>query len=156
LLVLILVLAAATGTSLLDPAVAALRETGAHPALALLGAAAAITFVTLDEPGPEPEFAGRDLAVVTFAAQLRCVTALSLTAALLLPFGLAQAGAGPEAWLTGAACWAVKLAVLGAAAGALRPVRAGLRPEQAPELALLGLLLALIAAALFFAGQGAA
>jgi formate hydrogenlyase subunit 4 len=156
LLVPVLVLAAATGTSLLDPAIAALRESGVHPALALAATAAAITCVALDDAGPEPDFAGRDLAVVTFAGQLRYVTVLSLLAALALPFGLAQAEGGLDTWLVGAACWAVKMGVLAVAAGALRRLRAGLRAERVPELALLGLIVALIAAALFLAGQGAA
>ena len=151
----ILLVAAATGTSLLDPAVASLRETAPHPALALAALAATIACLALG-PRPEPDFAGSDLAVTTFAAQLECVTVLSLAAALLVPFGLAPAGSSPDAWLIGAACWAVKMAALGGVVAALRRARARLRPEQAPELALLGLLLALIAAALFFAGQGAA
>jgi formate hydrogenlyase subunit 4 len=155
LLVVILLVAAATGTSLLDPAVASLRETGPHPALALAAVAATIAYLALGAR-PEPDFAGRDLAVTTFAGHLERVTMLSLAAALLLPFGLAPAGSSPDAWLIGAACWAVKIAVLGGVVAALRRARALLRPEQAPELALLGLLLALIAAALFFAGQGAA
>jgi formate hydrogenlyase subunit 4 len=151
LFVLVLVVASG-GSSNLDAAAAALRE--AEPAWYWLPAALAVAALLMaleaELGGP---FAGRDLALLRFAAQLRLVTALSVVAALLLPFGLARAGAGLVAWLIGMACWAVKLAALGGAAALLR--RGRLRPEQLPELAAIGLLLALIAASLCFAGQRA-
>jgi len=154
--VLILLVAAACGTSNLDAASAALRESGPAWSLLLPCIAAALLFLSGSAAGLEDAWAGRDLALLRFAGQLRRVTAFSVLAALAVPFGLAPAGAGPDAWVVGAACWAVKMAALGAVAAALGRLRAALRADQAPELAALGLLLALLAAALFFAGQKAA
>lgn len=157
LLVLILVVAVATGTSNLDAASAVLRDGGLH--WPLIPAAAGAACVLLAGAEPEAlvgEFSGRDLAVLHFAAQLRAVTVLSLLAALVLPPGLASAAGGPEAGAVGAALWVLKLAALAAIGAALSGLRARLRPDQAPELAALGLVLALLAAALLFVGQRAA
>lgn len=156
LLVLVLVVAAAGGSSNLDVSSAALRDAGPGWGVASAALAAALLLLALAQSRLHEPFAGRDLAVVRFAAQLRRVTVLSIVAALLLPFGLAPAGSNVELWVVGAACWAVKLAALGAIAAALRSAVARLRPDQAVELAVLGLLVALIAAALVFAGQHAA
>ncbi len=157
LLVLILVVAAATGSSNLDTAATALRDNGLHAPLLVAAFAGVIVLLAGAEREPLMlGFAGRDLAILQFAAQLRLVTVLSLLATLVLPFGLAPAGAWIDAWVAGAALWAVKLAVLGAASVALGTLRARLVPEQARELAALGLVLALLAAVLLFAGQRAA
>ncbi len=154
LLVLSLVVSAAAGTSSLDAAAAGLRDAGLH--WPLLFAAAALAVTLLSNIEPELEWTGRDLAMLQFASQLRALTILSLLATLLLPFGLAPAGSTIEIWVPGAALWAVKVTVLGVLAAGLQRWRRRLRAEQAPELAALGLLLALLAAALLFAGQIAA
>ncbi|GAC1344879.1 MAG: hypothetical protein NVSMB18_23410 [Acetobacteraceae bacterium] len=160
-LVLILVLAVAAGSSNLDAIGATWRESGMPWPLVGAGIAGAVVCAAAMETSPMEmapvtAFSGRDLAIVTFAGQLRLVAVLSVWATLLLPFGLAQAELGPEAWAIGAACWAVKVVGLGAAAALLGRWRRRLRADRAPELAGLGLLLALLAAALLFAGQKAA
>jgi formate hydrogenlyase subunit 4 len=157
-LLLVLLVAVSAGSSNLDAASAVLREAGPSWSLILPGLAGAVLLLSAEAPacGLQDVFAGRDLAILQFASQLRRVTVLSVAAAVLLPFGLAPAGSGVEAWVVGAALWAVKVAALGAASSLLGGFAARLRADQAPELAALGLLLALIAAALFFAGQRAA
>ncbi len=156
LLVLILVIAVPAGSTNLDTAATVLRESGVMRWSLALAAAAAVAVLAADEwPGGDA-FAGRDLALVHLAAQLRLLLTLSLLATLVLPFGLAPAGSGPGAWIVGAACWAVKIAVLAGGSAGLAVLRARLRPLQAPELAGLGLVLALLAAAALFASQGAA
>ncbi len=155
--VLILVVALLAGSTNLDAAAAALRESGGlRWSLALSVAAAAAALAAADEPTAPADYAGRDLALLHMAAHLRRLLILSLLATLVLPFGLAAAGSGPEAWVVGAACWAVKIGLLAAGAAGLGAMRARLRPLQAPELAGLGLVLALLAAAVLFASQGAA
>ena len=73
-------------------------------------------------------FSGRDLALVTAAGQLRRVTALSLAAAVGLPFGMASAGAGVEGWVVGVCCWVLKMGGLGVIVGVVE--RPGMGPHR--------------------------
>lgn len=58
------------------------------------------------------EFSGVDLAIVSLAEDLRLLFWLNLIAALFLPIGMANAAAGPVAWIAGLLLWALKLVVL--------------------------------------------
>lgn len=92
------------------------------------------------QDGPAPAlFSGRDLALITAAAQVRRVAALSLAASVGLPFGMAGAGADVEAWFVGACCWMLKLGVLGGVAATL-----GRHRMVLPAAALLALIAAVI------------
>ncbi|MGE0626490.1 MAG: respiratory chain complex I subunit 1 family protein [Hyphomicrobiaceae bacterium] len=56
------------------------------------------------------EYSGRHLAMIEAAAQLKLVAYLSLIASLFVPFGMAPAGAGISAWLSGGAIYVLKMA----------------------------------------------
>ena len=101
------------------------------------------------------EYGGRHLALLQWGTALRRLVWLSLLADLAAPFGLADAGAGPLWWLLGAALWAIKIAALTLALSLWQAARAG-RPGRLEDAFGLALLLGLLAAALLFAGQGAA
>jgi formate hydrogenlyase subunit 4 len=158
------VLALLTGTTNLDAIVAAMRDGPAGLLVPLglvllaLGMVALGDCRPLADPATGPAYSGRQLALVTFAAQLRLVLWLSLLAAVFLPFGMAQAGAGPLAWTMGAVCWALKLLVLVAVLGMIGATggRLGQARAQGGARHVLGvaLLLALLAAVLLFVGQG--
>jgi formate hydrogenlyase subunit 4 len=55
------------------------------------------------------EYSGRHLAMIELAGQLKLVLFLSLIICLFLPFGMAAASAGPEAYLAGAAAYIGKI-----------------------------------------------
>ncbi|GGG42795.1 hypothetical protein GCM10010964_32860 [Caldovatus sediminis] len=169
-------LAAFAGTTALEGIIGAVREGAAAGAPRLLSfgvAALVLGGVALAEvrgirggsPAAEgePELgagglaaaaprdaSGRHLALWEFHAALRLTVWLSLLAALILPIGLAPAGAGPLAWAAGALAWAGKLLALGLALVLAEAALARLPPARAPELlgaallvALLGVVLAL-------------
>ncbi|MGH3368962.1 MAG: NADH-quinone oxidoreductase subunit H, partial [Nocardioidaceae bacterium] len=79
------------------------------------------------------EYAGRDLALVEFATALRLTVLLGLWANLFLPWGVATSAA-PVALAIGAAAFAVKVAVLGAALAGVEVFMAKLRLFRVPEL----------------------
>lgn len=98
---------------------------------------------------PDPAiFSGRDLAIVTAAAQVRRVVSVSLAAIVGIPLGVAPPASNLSittllaAWLAGAAFWTLKLGVLGALAAQLARYRA----EPATPVLIAAALLALIAA----------
>jgi len=79
------------------------------------------------------EYAGRDLALVEFASALRLTVLLGLWANLFLPWGVATT-ASPGALAIGAAAFALKVAVLGAALAGAEVFMAKLRLFRVPEL----------------------
>ena len=166
----VLLLTTLAGTSNLDAACAALREAPQGLAVAGLPAAAALAVVGFvmagrGHGGPPLasmgdaatlEYSGPALAVVTFAGQLRTLVWISLFAALVLPFGLAPAGAGPLAWGIGAVAWVVKAGVLGVTVTMLDTVAAGLTVARVPAALGIAAALAFLAAVFLFASQGLA
>lgn len=160
----IMVAAALAGTSNLDAIGALLlesRQTRRLPWLAALVALAIVGRVMIADTAPalghDPVIAsnsGWGLAVVRYAGQLRTLVWFALLASLV-PFGIAPAGAGLTAWGIGLLAWVSKVVVLGIGAALLEcwAVLPG-----AGRAAALGLaaLLAFVAAALLFAGQGVA
>lgn len=167
----ILLLTTLAGTSNLDAACAALQEAPPGLAAAWLPAAAALAIVGFAMvqrgQGASPlasmqdaaalEYSGPALAAVVLAGQLRTLVWVSLFAALVLPAGLAAAGAGPLAWGIGIAAWVVKAGVLGIAVAVLDTVAAA-KPAVARVPAMLGIAaaLAFLAAVFLFASQGLA
>lgn len=79
------------------------------------------------------EYSGRDLAMVEFASALRLTVLLGLWANLFLPWGVATT-ASPAAVAIGAAAFAVKVAILGAALAGAEVFMAKLRLFRVPEL----------------------
>ena len=145
------------GTTNLDAAVAALHE-AASPGLSLLLALAglAVLVVAAEAEGNPAgaEASGWYAAAADMAVALRRVVWLSLVAALLLPGGIAAAGAGPADWVIGLLAWVVKLAVLGAAAGAAGPMLQRAGQVAIGPLTGAAVLLGLLAALFLFTGQG--
>ena len=115
-------------------------------AVALLGWAEAV------RPSLDGAYSASDLALVRVAAQLRLVAWCDLIGALVLPFGMAAAGAGPLAWGLGLLAWAGRM-------GLAALVLAGLRVVAPPQWAPAGIVLALafggVSAVLAVAGGAA-
>lgn len=166
----ILLLATLAGSSNLDAACAALREAPPGLAAARAPAAAALAIIgfvmarrgaggpplTLMQDAAALEYSGPALALVTYAGQLRTLVWITLTAALVLPFGLAPGGAGPLAWGVGVAAWVVKTGALGVAVAVLDTIIAGPVPARVPAMLGVAAVLAFLAAVLLFASQGPA
>ena len=163
------------GTTNLDGIAAAFREgaPGLRLSLALAGAAMLVVALAANARRPvqgpgslaEPamleeamllESSGRHLALWEYQSALRLTLWLSLLAALLLPYGMAPAGAGPFAWLLGLLAWAAKIGVLCLALTCFEGASARMRLFRLPGILGLALLLALLAAALLFLGTGPA
>lgn len=99
-----------------------LREGFAGLVPGALAGLALLAWAGQDPVGPAI-FGGRDLALVTAAGQLRRVAALSVAAAVGLPFGMAPAGGGVEAWVVGVCCWVLKMGGLGVLVAVVGPRR---------------------------------
>jgi formate hydrogenlyase subunit 4 len=128
-------------------------------------AAVALALVTIAETGRLPvdnpathleltmvheamilEYAGPDLALVELASWMRVAVFLGLLATLFTPWGIATA-ATPLALAGGAAAFAAKVGLLGAALAAGEVFMAKLRLFRVPELLAGSFLLALLAVA---------
>jgi len=158
---IILTLALLAGSSNLD-LIAGLQLAGLlQPSAASVLAAAALAglaFADIAEPPGriQAEFSGTGLALVQAAADLRLVIWLDLIGALFLPWGMADADAGPMLWVVGIGSWGLRL--LGFAL-VLTVIRTGLgQPRWRALPAFLGVttLLALLAAMLVLANTAAA
>ena len=166
----VLLLTTLTGTSNLQAICAALQETPQGLAVAWFPAAAALAivgFATARRGQGDPplasmqdaaalEYSGPALAVVSLAEQLRVLVWVSLVAALILPSGLAPAGAGPLAWGAGIAAWIVKAGVLGTVMAVWDTATAGPAMARMPAALSVAAALAFLAAVFLFASQGLA
>lgn len=85
---------------------------------------------------PIPDDSGRARVMAMAAAALVRLVALSLIAALLLPFGLAGEGQGFAGWGIGLFAWLAKIGVATAILAALRPARPPAARLITPALAL--------------------
>ena len=166
----ILLLTTLAGTSNLHAACAVLQEVPQGLAAVWLPAAAALAIIGFSAvcrgQGGSPltsmqdaaalEYSGPALAVVAYTGQLRTLAWISLFAALVLPFGLAPAGAGPLAWGVGIAAWVVKAGVLGGAVAVLDTVAVAPTVARVPAALGIAAALAFLAAVFLFASQGLA
>ncbi|WP_158742196.1 NADH-quinone oxidoreductase subunit H [Acidisphaera sp. L21] len=157
LLLVIFTIALLTSTTNLDAAVLSFREAivpGVPLLLAIAGLASVVVAVEAEGDAALTEFSGWHAAAAEAAVALRRVVWLSLTAALLLPGGLALPGGGLVEWTVGLVAWVLKLGVLGLACALVGPSlrRAG----QAAVGPLMGaaVLLGLLAVLFLFAAQG--
>jgi len=173
LLLVFLTLALLVGTTNLDEIIGALREGSLGLRVSLGLAAIAAIGVGLTETGRLPvdnpathleltmvheamllEYSGRDLALMELAAAMRLLLWLTLIAAIFLPFGMADADAGPVAWAVGLASWVGKVVALAVALAVLETGSAKMRVFRVPEFLAVALLLGLLAAVLLFVSQG--
>ncbi len=90
------------------------------------------------------EYAGPDLALVELGSAMRLSVHLGLLVSLFAPWGIAT-GVGPIALLVGAAAFAAKVALLGAALAFVEVFLAKVRLFRVPELLAGSFLMALLA-----------
>ncbi len=148
----ILALGVLGGTTNLDLLVGLQRVGMLQPSSACALAAVSLSAVTVassDYSDLLTEFSGVDLAMVSFAEDLRVLFWLNLIAAVFLPIGMATTAAGPVAWIVGLLAWALKLAVL---TGVLAVFRYAIGRRRHPSMLLgatcvLGLLATVVALA---------
>lgn len=167
-LLVILVLATLARSSNLDAIGAMLREGPRGLSWIVAGAALAIVgFTAIGRRAGGPalslvdraaalDYSGRYLAMIDYAGQLGALAALSVFAALFLPFGIAASGAGLLAWAVGIAAWMLKMGALGICLAALDAIGPGLALARVPAALGIAAVLAFLAAIVLFAGQGPA
>jgi formate hydrogenlyase subunit 4 len=99
------------------------------------------------------EYSGRHLAMIEFAASLKLLLYASLIACLFMPWGLAQAGAGPAAYALGALLYLVKLAAAGFLLALFETAVAKMRVFRVPEFLGAALMLGFLGALLLFVSR---
>jgi len=99
------------------------------------------------------EYSGRHLAVIELAAYLKLLLYVSLIACIFTPWGLATAGAGPAAYLVGAATYVAKLAVGGFLLAVFETVIAKMRVFRVPVFLGASLMLGLLGTLLLFVSR---
>jgi formate hydrogenlyase subunit 4 len=160
LMLIMLTVALLTGSTNLDFAAGALRDTAFSFRVPLALAICALAILALaadtDDGAVAADYTGWHLAAIEAAMALRRLVWLSLIACLVLPGGLAPTGSWPLAWLLGAGAWLVKLAVLGTGLAVVGPILRRAGNPVVPSLAGGALLLVLLAVLFLFAGQGLA
>jgi formate hydrogenlyase subunit 4 len=99
------------------------------------------------------EYSGRHLALIDLSAQLKLLLYVSLIACLCIPWGLAPAGAGPEALALGMLAYFAKLAAGGFLLALFELSIAKMRVFRVPEFLGVALMLGLLATLLLFASR---
>jgi formate hydrogenlyase subunit 4 len=99
------------------------------------------------------EYSGRHLAMIEFAASLKLLLYASLIACLFMPWGLAQAGAGPLAYALGALSYLVKLAAAGFLLALFETAVAKMRVFRVPEFLGAALMLGFLGTLLLFVSR---
>jgi formate hydrogenlyase subunit 4 len=173
LLLVVLVLALAAGSSNIDAIAATLPPAAGAPQAALVPAAAALVLVALTAtaalPGEGPldesgmgqgalvlEFSGRHLALIEASQALRLLLWFDLLSAVFVPFGMASPEAGLAGWPVGVAAWLARTLLLAIGLASWRAVRARPRLARTPGLLGMAAVLGLLAALVLFAAAGAA
>ena len=100
------------------------------------------------------EYSGRHLAVIEMAASLQLLLYASLIACIFVPWGLAQADAGPGAYVIGGATYVGKLAVGGVLLAFSETVIAKMRIFRVPVFLGAALMLGLLGTLLLFVSRG--
>jgi formate hydrogenlyase subunit 4 len=137
-----------------------LGTAGMSPSLALalagLGAVALAELASTEAQAAREamlqEYSGRYLALFRYTASLRLIVWASLLAALILPFGIAQASQ-VLSWPLGFILWLAKLAAFGAILALGQVACRGMGMFRQHELLRAGVLLGLLAGLLLFARQ---
>jgi len=152
LLLAVLALGLAAGTTNVD-LIAGLTRAGMlqPPAAAALAAAALATLavVQLDAGMPEAAcFSASGLALLRMAEGLRLLVWIDLVGVLFVPAGMMSAQDFPSGWLTGLFAWGVRLVLAIAVLAGLRVTAGRLALRRMPALLVVALLLAGLASLL--------
>ena len=99
------------------------------------------------------EYSGRHLAMIEFAASLKLLLYISLIACLFVPWGLAQAGAGPAAYAGAALLYLAKLAAAGCLLALFETAIAKMRVFRVPEFLGAALMLGFLGTLLLFVSR---
>ena len=99
------------------------------------------------------EYSGRHLALIEAASYLKLLLYVSLISCVFFPWGLANAGAGGGAFLTGAGVYIVKLGAAGFALAVFETAIAKMRVFRVSDFLGAALMLGLLAALLLFVTQ---
>jgi len=99
------------------------------------------------------EYSGRHLALIDLASEIKLLLYASLIACLFVPWGLAPAGATPEALAIGLAAYVAKLGVGGFLLAVFETSIAKMRVFRVPEFLGAALMLGLLAALLLFVSR---
>lgn len=131
-----------------------------HEATLLSSAATAITLCTLlilvyadtrdADRGSDQMLSGIDLALARMTSWLRRLVWIDLIGDVFLPAGIATADSGPVAWLTGGACWAVKVGALGLCLSGIQSVTGRLPKSGLLDMIGVAVALALLATVMIF------
>ena len=99
------------------------------------------------------EYSGRHLAMIELAASLKLLLYASIIACLFAPWGLASAGDGIEAYLSGGAIYLVKIAVVSTLLAFFETTIAKMRVFRVPEFLGAALMLGLLSMLLLFVAR---
>ena len=100
------------------------------------------------------EYSGRHLAMIELGVALKLLLYISMIACIFFPIGLADSGAGPLAFLIGAASYAVKLTIGGVMLGTFEMSIAKMRVFRLPNFVGAALMLSLLGVLLLFVSRG--
>jgi formate hydrogenlyase subunit 4 len=99
------------------------------------------------------EYSGRHLAVIELAASLKLLLYVSLIACIFVPWGLAHADSGPEAYLIGVIAYLGKLALGGVMLALFETMIAKMRVFRVPNFLGAALMLGLLGTLLLFVSR---
>ncbi len=99
------------------------------------------------------EYSGRHLAMIELAAAVKLLLYISLIACMFVPWGLAPAGSGPTAYLTGVASYVGKLAAGGFLLVLFETSIAKMRVFRVPQFLGAALMLGLLGTLLLFVSR---
>jgi formate hydrogenlyase subunit 4 len=99
------------------------------------------------------EYSGRHLAMIELGSMLKMLLYISLIGCVFLPWGMARAGEGPEAYALGILIYLGKLAGGGALLAVFETSIAKMRVFRVPDFLGAALMLALLAALLLFVSR---
>jgi formate hydrogenlyase subunit 4 len=99
------------------------------------------------------EYSGRHLAMIELAASVKLLLYVSLIAAIFMPWGMARAGTGLEAYAIGGAAYLAKLAAGGFLLALFETSVAKMRVFRVPEFLGAALMLGLLGTLLLFVSQ---
>jgi formate hydrogenlyase subunit 4 len=99
------------------------------------------------------EYSGRHLAMIEFGAALKLLLYISLIACVFVPWQIALFGAGPLAYLVGAAVYIAKLAVAGFLLALFETATAKMRVFRIPQFLGAALMLGLLGTLLLFVSR---
>jgi formate hydrogenlyase subunit 4 len=100
------------------------------------------------------EYSGRHLAMIEFGAQLKLLLYVSLIVCLFYPWGIGVFGAGPAAYLAGAALYLAKLTIAGFLLAVFETATAKMRVFRVPQFLGAALMLGLLGTLLLFVSKG--